>query len=101
MGDKRERSQNFSEADRELLMHFVSQKYFSIIENKRTDNNTLKIKHAAWESLSVDFNAATSNTKRTGVKLRNTYNNLKRFSKKENADDKVIITSKICNICNI
>ncbi|KAF5273239.1 hypothetical protein FQA39_LY07570 [Lamprigera yunnana] len=88
--EERERSGNFTEADRDLLTTIVAQ-YFAIIENKKSDSLTIKQKNEAWDKVAEDFNCATNNLKRTGSQLRNAYNNLKKKLKKESAEDKIEI----------
>lgn len=90
--DKRDRSTNFTETDRELLLTIVSQ-FIHIIENKKTDGATLKDKAKAWENVADAFNAATINEQRPWQKLKNSYNNIERKLKKENADEKVSFSS--------
>lgn len=86
--EKRDRSSNFTETDKELLMSIVSE-YFIQIENKKTDGTTLKDKQKAWEKVAETFNAATTNENRSWQQLKTSYNNIKRKLKKENADEKV------------
>ncbi|KAK9709252.1 Myb/SANT-like DNA-binding domain [Popillia japonica] len=88
--EKRDRCANFTETDRELLMTIVAQ-YFDSIENKKTDGATIKQKNQAWEQVAETFNAATVNGGRTWQQLKNSYHNIKRKLKKENADEKVEI----------
>ncbi|KAF5273302.1 hypothetical protein FQR65_LT04724 [Abscondita terminalis] len=75
--EKRERSLNYTQSDRQLLISIVT-KYSAIIENKKFDSITLKQKKLAWDKVAEDFNCATNNLKRSGIQLRNAYKNLKR-----------------------
>lgn len=92
--EKRDRSSNFTENDKELLLSIVPE-YFSAIENKKTDGATVKEKNKAWEAVAEMFNAASTNDHRTWQQLKNSYNNIKRKLKKENADEKVITSGSL------
>ncbi|KAK4885447.1 hypothetical protein RN001_001718 [Aquatica leii] len=86
--EKRERAGNFTESEKEIMTSITS-KYFSIIENKKTDAITIKQKTETWERIADEFNSSANNVKRTGLQLKNAYNNLKKRLKKENAEDKI------------
>ncbi|CAG4975290.1 unnamed protein product [Parnassius apollo] len=52
---KRQRSENWPEEDKHLLMYLVRERV-SVIENKNTDTNTNSKKLAAWADLLCSFN---------------------------------------------
>ncbi|KAK4887114.1 hypothetical protein RN001_003385 [Aquatica leii] len=89
--EKRERSSNFTESEKELLLNIVTDSFFEVIENKKTDSVTIKKKNETWDLVAVSFNAMTTNIARNGIQLNTAYNNIKRKLKKDKADDKVQI----------
>ncbi|KAK4871969.1 hypothetical protein RN001_016093 [Aquatica leii] len=68
--EKRERAGNFTESEKEIMTSITS-KYFSIIENKKTDAITIKQKTETWERIADEFNLSANNVKRTGLQLKN------------------------------
>ena len=62
------RSPNFSDNEK---FQFVSilKRYSHLIECKKTDANSLKIKQAAWKSLENEFNSIETNNKRSMKQL--------------------------------
>ncbi|GFU11548.1 hypothetical protein TNCV_221861 [Trichonephila clavipes] len=82
---------NFSVQEMELLLNLV-EKYKYIINCKITNAIFNKKKGEAWDSLTVDFNAA-SLCKRSRQQLQNKFKNIKRSrkKKKKRSSDKVEI----------
>ncbi|XP_045501123.1 uncharacterized protein LOC123698516 [Colias croceus] len=78
---KRERSTNFNKSEVRLLTELVA-KHRSIIENKQTDAVTNKEKEAAWNKISLLFNAATGFTARSTKSLKLKYESVKKETKK-------------------
>lgn len=75
----------------------IMAQHFDSIENKKTDGATIKQKNQAWEQVAKAFNAATVNGARTLLQLKNSYNNIKRKLKNENADEKVSMNKNTQN----
>ncbi len=67
---QRIRSSNFTSHEKKLLYQLMEQ-YGTIIEDKKTDNMTIKKKEDAWVQLTADFNASV------GIKDKRDINNLK------------------------
>ncbi|GFU15958.1 hypothetical protein TNCV_2368841 [Trichonephila clavipes] len=80
---------NFSVQEMELLLNLV-EKYKYIINCKITNAVFNKRKGEAWDSLTVDFNAA-SLCKRSRQQLQNKFKNIKKESQKQRSSDKVEI----------
>lgn len=86
--DKRERGNNFTETEKEILLR-LARKHYSIIENKKTDGRTVKKKIDAWKRIAEQFNEVFSTNQRNAIQLKNFYNNHKRKLKRDKTDDKV------------
>ncbi|XP_072946954.1 uncharacterized protein [Epargyreus clarus] len=81
---KRDRSANFSLPERDILVSLV-QKYQTVLENKKSDASTWKMKEAAWESIQNEFNARSGGTFRSTKTLKVKYEGLKRTVRKKSA----------------
>lgn len=81
----RQRSSNFSSFEKNLLTELMEQ-YGQIIEDKKTDNSTVKKKDTAWQQLADSFNGSTGlKEKRDVVQLKACWKNLKTKAKKDAA----------------
>ena len=76
------RSKNFSETEKNLLLNLVD-KYKNSIECKRTDSKTLKQKSEAWVNLCEEFNFTSTYTKREVKNLQSFGKNLKTRAKSD------------------
>uniref|UniRef100_A0A1I8Q2D2 Regulatory protein zeste n=1 Tax=Stomoxys calcitrans TaxID=35570 RepID=A0A1I8Q2D2_STOCA len=81
-GEKRHRSENWNDEDRELLKDLIK-KRVKVIENKNTDTNTNKLKKAAWMELVDDFNSLCTSGIRNLTQLRSQWSTIKMTAKKE------------------
>ena len=88
MDQKRNRSKNFSERDKHLLLEKVME-HISVIENKKTDNITNKGKAESLEKVCLSFNAEQDSGQRTVEQLKHAYDCLKRKARKDRSLEKV------------
>lgn len=79
------RAKNFSNNEKVLLIELVADK-LHIIENKKTDSNTGKLKREAWENIAVKF--LSFGYDREAKCLSLAWQNLKRCTKKSYAESK-------------
>ncbi|XP_069686925.1 uncharacterized protein [Periplaneta americana] len=84
------RARNFDEFEKNLVIELVSE-YEDIIENKKTDGATVKMKNAAWEEIALKYNASSSchTGSRTAKQLHALYDCLKKIARKELNNDKI------------
>lgn len=85
---KRCRSKNFTDREKEELLNIV-ESYCSILENKKTDNISVKKKKNTWEDIKNQYNAIQTSGERNINQLQHLYDESKRRAKKNFADDKV------------
>ena len=57
--DKR-RAENLSSSDRATVIE-LAEKYWNVIENKKTDNTTVMQKASAWQQLTTDYKSCSTN----------------------------------------
>uniref|UniRef100_A0A673MUS6 Myb/SANT-like DNA-binding domain-containing protein n=1 Tax=Sinocyclocheilus rhinocerous TaxID=307959 RepID=A0A673MUS6_9TELE len=85
---QRIRSSNFTSHEKNLLYQLMEQ-YGTIIEDKKTDNMTIKKKEDAWVQLTADFNASVGiKDKRDVNSLKACWKNLKAKAKKDAAQER-------------
>ncbi|KAK4885090.1 hypothetical protein RN001_001361 [Aquatica leii] len=84
---KRQKGKNFSDNEISLLIDVVS-KFIVIVENKKTDGSTVKDKNDCWQRIADEFNASALEASRSAGQLKTYYDNFKRKTRKQNADDK-------------
>jgi len=53
------RAGNLTAADRAVIIE-LAEKYWAIVENKKSDEVSVKQKTAAWQEITAEFNAQTS-----------------------------------------
>ncbi|CAG5043982.1 unnamed protein product [Parnassius apollo] len=78
---KRQRSENWLEEDKHLLMDLVRERV-SVIENKNTDTNTSSKKLAAWADLLCSFNSMCKGGTRTLPQIKSQWSIIKMTKKK-------------------
>lgn len=84
--NKRIRSSNFSQQEKELLLNLVYEKK-DTIENKQTNHVNVQAKLAAWRNITSEFNAlAPSSCYRNLQSLKKFYDNQKKDLRKREAD---------------
>ncbi|KAK4875918.1 hypothetical protein RN001_012340 [Aquatica leii] len=83
---KRQKGKNFSDNEISLLIDVVS-KFIVIVENKKTDESTVKDKNDCWQRIADELNASALASRSAG-QLKTCYDNFKRKTRKQNADDK-------------
>jgi len=60
--------QNLTAAERVMIVELV-EKYWHLVEDKKTDSTSLKVKSEAWDQIAVQFNSISS-TKRMVQQLK-------------------------------
>lgn len=79
------RTENFTTEEKDVLLGLVS-KNKNVLENKRTDQTTTKQKEDCWNKLAVELNNEFPQRKRTGIQLKQCWNNIKKHTKKNAAE---------------
>ncbi|XP_055913048.1 myb/SANT-like DNA-binding domain-containing protein 4 [Eupeodes corollae] len=82
---KLKRASNFSKAEEAVLIKLVLENKH-ILQNKKTDAITSRLKVLAWNELAQKYNASSFVEFRTPKVLREKYNNIMRNLRKEKAD---------------
>lgn len=83
------RMANFSDSERRLLIQIISNKYASILEDKKTDKASVFQKDQAWKKIEQDFNSTSStNVYRNAISLKKCYGNRKKILRKTLANEK-------------
>ncbi|KAK4882871.1 hypothetical protein RN001_006190 [Aquatica leii] len=86
--NKRERSKNFLEEEKENIIELVK-KYRAVIENKKKTNAvSTRDKTLAWEQIAKSFNSSAKTGQRSGIQLKLLYDNIKKNAKRHKSDDK-------------
>ncbi|RZF39230.1 hypothetical protein LSTR_LSTR010324 [Laodelphax striatellus] len=85
---RKNRGTNFTSRERHLLVRLVSGRT-EVIENKKTDNVSIRRKEIAWMEVAEEFNGHAAVSVRTVKQLRNCYENSKRRLKKKMLEDKI------------
>lgn len=70
----RKRAVNFTQAEKIILIDIIS-KYKHIIENKKSDNITLKDKEKGWKLIENTFNSISSTEFRSSEVLKSCWDN--------------------------
>lgn len=84
MEKKRERGNNFSREEEDLLVQLAEESK-SIIENKKSDSITWKEKNAEWVRIEERFNARSGGILRSAKTLKIKYDGLKRQTRKKSS----------------
>lgn len=79
--NKRIRGKNFTDNERDLVLEII-EKYKNIVENKKTDTESIRLKNAAWNEITQEFNSVLP-TNRTPSQLKVFYENHKVKLKRE------------------
>lgn len=87
---KRRKGKNFSDQEISLLITLIEEQ-IDIVENKKIDGTTVKMKNNVWADITYKFNAANINDERSTNQLKMCYDNYKRKIRKDSADDKVLL----------
>lgn len=82
--NKRIRGKNFTDNERDVVLETI-EKYKNIVENKKTDTESIRIKNAAWNEITDEFNSLLP-TNRTPSQLKVFYENHKVKLKRELAE---------------
>uniref|UniRef100_A0A6P7GMB6 Regulatory protein zeste n=1 Tax=Diabrotica virgifera virgifera TaxID=50390 RepID=A0A6P7GMB6_DIAVI len=85
--EKKEPRKNYTEREKCLLLDII-EKYKHIIENKTTNAAWTNEKNAAWEKVTLEFNAS-SDSPRTAKQLTTAYLNLKRVTRQNIANENI------------
>jgi Myb/SANT-like DNA-binding domain len=93
------RGQNFSAAERETLVGII-EKNSEIVENKKTDSLSSKLKDAAWVAIAEEFSSMPEGaTKRSAVQLKLWWQNQKKRARKQIADSKASVCLSMSLLC--
>lgn len=85
--EKKGRTKNFTEAEKMLLIELVQERC-RILENKTTNNVSIKEKEDCWENLRMNFMSRSKGVIRTVQSLKTCWENIKKRTKKQYADEK-------------
>lgn len=85
---QRKRAQNFSEAEKMILVNLIQQ-YKNVLENKKSDAVTSKDKDKCWKILEHSFNSRSSGQYRSSEVLKSCWDNLKKKTRKFFADERM------------
>ncbi|KAF7266016.1 uncharacterized protein LOC143203436 [Rhynchophorus ferrugineus] len=84
---KRKRAPNFTDREIRILMKLVFA-HIEIIESKKTDSETWKVKDIVWNNITENFNSHSGTTKRTVETVRQKYDSVKKLARKKDAKNK-------------
>ncbi|XP_063219715.1 uncharacterized protein LOC134542092 isoform X1 [Bacillus rossius redtenbacheri] len=85
---KKPRNKNLSPEEKIVLLDLVTE-HFNIIENKRTDAVTQQNKLKQWQIIASSFNCVSGVHHRSADNLKSVWENLKKTTRKQYADEKV------------
>ena len=89
------RGHNFSSAEKETLITVI-EKHAGIVEDKRTDSTSSKLKDAAWVAIADEFSSMPEGaTKRSAAQLKLWWQNQKKRARKQIADSKASVCLSI------
>ncbi|KAL4719765.1 hypothetical protein ACJJTC_011643 [Scirpophaga incertulas] len=77
---KRKRDPIFAASEKQTLIELV-ERHFDIVENKKTDSVSIKLKNEEWQKIATEFNAISSIHPRDWGVLKNCWENLKKRAK--------------------
>ncbi|CAI6365430.1 unnamed protein product [Macrosiphum euphorbiae] len=80
MENKRKRERSFEYLEKSILIEIVTE-HFAVIESKKTDGLSIKLKNAEWQKIAEKFAAASSTYPRDSHSLKTLWENLKRKAK--------------------
>jgi len=76
---KRKRERTYEYSEKSVLLDIVT-KHFNIIESKKTDGVSVRLKNVEWQTIADKFNA-TNTYQRDPHSLKTLWENLKRKAK--------------------
>lgn len=79
--NQKRRQQNFSNLEKIKLIELIEREK-NIIENKKTDNVSLKDKDTCWKNITNEFNSNSISGHRDITSLKNCWDNLKKKTRK-------------------
>lgn len=85
---EKKRAANYTQREKEILVSLI-EKYFKIVENKKTNAVFNKQKAECWEKLAKEFNSTQTTGLRTGAQLKATYEKMKQLAKQHKSEEKV------------
>lgn len=86
--ERKKRSANFTHNETMLLMSLISD-FKNIIENKKTDGVSVQEKNHTWKKITAAFNSVCPESRyRTMESLKKLYDNKKRDTRKEKAEER-------------
>lgn len=89
----KKRAPNFSANERGLLLNIIAT-FKNVVENKKTDGTTWRLKDETWGKITSIFNSQSSeNVSRSKDSLRKYYENLKKNIRKDVAQENKTIRS--------
>lgn len=77
---KRKRERSFEYSEKCVLLEIVT-RHFSVIESKKTDGVSMKLKNQRWTTIAEEFAAASSTCHRDSQSLKTLWENLKNKAK--------------------
>lgn len=89
MSGKRIRSANYTSEEKLILLRIINDKYKQIIENKKSDAVSSKMKEDAWRKIANEFNAEAPNVHRSVESLIKYYKNLGKLTRAQVANLKL------------
>lgn len=84
---KRKRAPNFTEKEIKILMKLVFA-HIDIIECKKTDSETWRVKDIVWNNVAENFNNWSGTVKRSVETIRQKYDSVKKIARKKDAKNK-------------
>lgn len=82
---QKKRLPNFSNLEKIKLIELVEREK-NILENKKTDNVSVKDKDTCWKNITKEFNSSSISGHRNVVCLKNCWDNLKKKTRKYYAE---------------
>ncbi|XP_060534614.1 uncharacterized protein LOC132707015 isoform X2 [Cylas formicarius] len=86
-GGRKKRSPNFTDAEVRFLMKLAFA-HIDVIESKKTDSETWRIKDTVWNSITQNFNDHPGTMMRTVETVRQKYEGIKKLARKKAAKNK-------------
>ncbi|CAG9770466.1 unnamed protein product [Ceutorhynchus assimilis] len=85
---KRNRAPNYTDKEIRTLIRLIFT-HLDVVENKKTDSETWRIKCLVWNSIMEDFNRSDlGSVKRTAEMLRQKYDSIKKWARKKEAKNR-------------
>ncbi|XP_066157015.1 uncharacterized protein [Euwallacea fornicatus] len=84
---KRRRAPNYTDKEVRILMKLIFE-HIEVIENKKTDSETWRVKDLIWNSIAESFNNCVGVSKRTVEMIRQKYDSMKKIARKKEAKNR-------------